>query len=175
MKQTLMITFEALKEEHLPLLLKWLETPHVKAWWDQDVKWTAELIREKYGTYIEGYKIEEGIRKPMKAYIIKIDNLAIGYIQFYNAHDFNRSQPLIDLPESLAALDIFIGDNNFVNQGIGSAVLKKFLLEYVDPVFKACFVDPDRHNIAAIKAYEKAGFKQFKRCHETNEIWMLRQ
>lgn len=31
------ITFETLHESHFTLLLKWLETPHVKKWWDEDV------------------------------------------------------------------------------------------------------------------------------------------
>lgn len=56
------ITFKSLSTNHLPLLLKWLETPHVKAWWYRDVKWTPKLIEEKFASYIEGYKIEDGVR-----------------------------------------------------------------------------------------------------------------
>jgi aminoglycoside 6'-N-acetyltransferase len=44
----MIIEFTPLTEENLPLLLKWLETPHVKKWWDQNVKWTSELIQKKY-------------------------------------------------------------------------------------------------------------------------------
>ena len=50
------ITFKPLSKSHLDLLLKWLETFHVKAWWDQDVKWTMKLVEEKYGHYIKGNK-----------------------------------------------------------------------------------------------------------------------
>jgi aminoglycoside 6'-N-acetyltransferase len=45
------ITFEPLHESHFPLLLKWLEAPHVKKWWDQDVTYTMDLVREKYSSY----------------------------------------------------------------------------------------------------------------------------
>jgi aminoglycoside 6'-N-acetyltransferase len=31
------IAFAPLNESHLSLLLYWLETPHVKLWWDQDI------------------------------------------------------------------------------------------------------------------------------------------
>jgi len=41
-----------------------VEINHVKAWWDQDLPWTPKLIEEKYGSYIHGYKIEKGIKKP---------------------------------------------------------------------------------------------------------------
>jgi len=36
-KHIMNTTFQPLAISHFPLLLQWLETPHVKAWWDQDV------------------------------------------------------------------------------------------------------------------------------------------
>jgi len=48
------ITFTPLQESHFPLLLKWLETPHVKAWWDKDIHWTPELIKKRYASYVQG-------------------------------------------------------------------------------------------------------------------------
>ena len=84
------ITFKPLTKSHLDLLLKWLETPHVKAWWDQDVQWTMKLIKEKYGHYIKGYKKLklEGkiIKKLMWAFIIFFEEMPIGYIQYYTNH-----------------------------------------------------------------------------------------
>lgn len=40
------LTFIPLQERHFPFLLKWLEMPHVKAWWDKDVKWNIDLIKK---------------------------------------------------------------------------------------------------------------------------------
>ena len=51
------ITFKPLNESHFPLLLKWLESPHVKKSWDQDVTYTIELVKEKYSSYVKGYKL----------------------------------------------------------------------------------------------------------------------
>ena len=67
------ITFEPLLESHFPLLLKWLETPHVKAWWDRDIKWTHQSIQQKYSTYVNRYKLDNDISKPINAYIICVD------------------------------------------------------------------------------------------------------
>ena len=90
------ITFKPLSKSHLDLLLAWLETPHVKAWWEQDVKWTMKLIEEKYGHYIKGYKKLQGkekiIKKRMWAFTIFFEEIPIGYIQYYNVHDFPREQ-----------------------------------------------------------------------------------
>ena len=51
------IIFKKLSDSHFPLLLKWLESPHIKEWWDRDVKWTKELIENKYSNYTKGYKV----------------------------------------------------------------------------------------------------------------------
>ena len=168
-----MITFTPLQNQHLPLLLRWLETPHVKAWWDQDVAWTPELIKEKYGTYIEGYKLESGVRKPIHAFIISFDDQPIGYIQYYNAYDFPRDPPLEGLSDSLAAFDIFIGDENYMGKGLGPIIIKQFLRDYIDPNYKACFVDTEIANSNAFKAYEKAGFKYIKTIYDC--VWMIRE
>jgi aminoglycoside 6'-N-acetyltransferase len=75
------ITFTPLTDFHLPLLLEWLKEPHVKAWWDPNVEWTLRRAQEKYRSYIQGYKLENGIKKSIQAYIFYIDKQLVGYIQ----------------------------------------------------------------------------------------------
>ncbi len=168
------ITFMPLSESHFSLLLKWLESSHVKKWWDQDIHWTPELIQQKYGTYVNGYKMEHDIAKPIGAYIICVDEKPIGYIQIYNAHDFSRDKPLTSLPESLAAFDIFIGEADYLKRGIGSKAITIFLDQYAVS-YSYVFVNPDSTNVAAIRTYEKAGFKKIEYQSDTKEIWMLRK
>ena len=171
------ITFKPLQESHFPLLLKWLEAPHVKPWWDPEVCWTKDLIEQKYQSYVQGYKRlnlpDRMIEKPIHAFIIDIDGKEVGYIQYYNAYDFPREQgyEIEGLPKSLASLDIFIGAEDFLNKGLGALVLKKFLKDHIDPHYKACFVDPDGANLKAIHIYEKVGFKTIK---EGPILWMVR-
>lgn len=168
------ITFRPLTESHFPLLLKWLELPHVKAWWDQDVNWTPELIQEKYASYVKGYKLEKNEPKEIHAFIICVNEIPIGYIQFYNAYDFPRAKPLCGLPESLAAFDIFIGEHDYLSKGIGSTALKLFFERFCDPKFDSIFADPESANMAAIRTYEKAGLKRVRENSDAGEIWMLR-
>ncbi|MBP6103998.1 MAG: GNAT family N-acetyltransferase [Gammaproteobacteria bacterium] len=73
------INFIPLAESHFPLLLQWLEMPHVKQWWDQDVSYTIQKVQEKYGSYVQEYKSIGGIHKPIRAYIICLNNQPIGY------------------------------------------------------------------------------------------------
>jgi aminoglycoside 6'-N-acetyltransferase len=168
------ITFKALAESDLELLLRWLETPHIKVWWDSDMVWNKAKVYEKYGSYIKGYKIEDGQVKPLDAYIIYLDARPVGYLQAYNAYDFKRSIPLTDLPKSLAAFDLFLGEEDIRGKGIGPMALKTFFLTW-DKKFDYAFADPDQRNTAAVRAYEKAGFEKIKELPESHELWMLKK
>lgn len=178
------IIFKPFRKTDFPLMLKWLEMPHVKAWWpidqnlgvsgEHNTQWTPELIREKYDSYTKGYKLENGIAKSISAYIIFVDETPIGYIQIYNAHDFSRVKPLTGLPSSLAAFDVLIGEENYLKQGIGSSAIVQFLKDHAD-AYTHIFADPDSNNIAAIRAYEKAGFKKIKDQPNIDEVWMIRE
>jgi aminoglycoside 6'-N-acetyltransferase len=176
-----MIHFEPLQEKHFPLLLKWLETPHVKAWWDQDVHWTMDLIHEKYGKYVKGFKRlkldDQVIEKPIHAFIMCIDGQEVGYIQSYNAYDFPREQgyEIKDMPESLASIDVFMGEKEWVGKGQGPRLMGAFIKEFVFPYFNTVFVDPETANTHAIRAYEKAGFKKIKTTNQGTITWMVRE
>jgi hypothetical protein len=49
-----------------------------------------------------------------------------------------------------------------------------FIDHYCAPSFEFAFVDPNANNIAAIKSYTKAGFKQITTNPNTNEVCMLK-
>lgn len=172
--KSMKISFKPLSEADFTLLLKWLETPHVKSWWDQDIKWDFELIREKFIGCVKGYKVVDGAANPLCACIIYVDDIPIGYIQMYNAYDFARTVPLVRLPPNLGAFDIFIGEEKYLNKGVGSKAIVQFLKEYGDS-YTHIFVDPQSNNFAAIRTYEKAGFKKNIEQPVTGELWMTRE
>ena len=162
------IKFIALSIFDFPLLYKWLEASHVKQWWDEDIINTEEYVEEKYSSYVEGYKLENGKKKPISAFIIYLSDKSIGYIQIYNAYDFDQ---IIDLPKSLGAIDFYIGEEDYLKRGIDNKILKAFDYQEFDHIF----VDPDKNNIVAIKTYEKASFKKIVEHLDTNEVWMIKE
>lgn len=172
---TLSISFVSLKESHFPLLLKWFKEPHIKEWWDKEANYTMKSVYAKYISYIAEYKLDNNIKKFIYPYIINIGGKLAGYIQFYDFYDFPREYNVIseNLPHSLAALDLFIGDPEFIHKGFGTKILELFTKNYVFNKFDCCFVDPEGDNISAIKAYEKAGFERVI-SHAPNIIWLIK-
>jgi RimJ/RimL family protein N-acetyltransferase len=160
-----MITFEPLHAIHLPLLLKWLEESHVKKWWDANIKYTIDLVKEKYEPYINGD------HQSIHAFIICINNIPIGYIQLYNPYDFMKDNPVSNLPENLGGIDMFIGELSYLKKGIGLESLRLFLNNYAFKAYQYIFVDPDYVNVAAVRLYEKVGFVIIKRVKKT--FWMV--
>lgn len=167
------ISFTPLETDHLPLLFEWLQKSHVKIWWDPHVDWTPELLQEKFGSYPDGYYFEDGIKKPLRAFIVELDLQPIAYVQLYEVRNYPGADsiPEDQLPTNSVGLDIFIGEEAFLGKGYGTKILKAFLTQKVAPSQEACFVDPDKNNLKAIGAYEKAGFRTLQEAGKT--LWMV--
>ncbi len=52
----------------------------------------------------------------------------------------------------------------YLYRGLGGEILRRFLVEVVfrDERVRVCVIGPESKNVAAIRAYEKAGFRFFK-------------
>lgn len=149
------ISFERLRTSDLPLIHRWLHTPHVARWWYADIG-TYEEVSAKYSAYIEG-------REPVEPYLILYEDRPIGYIQSYQVSDDEEYKRLVDIEDS-AGVDLFIGEVGLLYKGLGPRLIRRFLEEiiFADTSIEVCIIDPEPENRAAIRAYEKAGFRYFK-------------
>jgi aminoglycoside 6'-N-acetyltransferase len=145
-----LIRFRALEEADLPLLDRWLSTPHVRAWWGRPGP-TLDAIHAQYGPLLRG-------DTDAVAYLVLSSDVPIGYIQRYPVRDeawgLRPSTPAV-------GLDLFIGDPGYLYRGLGPQILRQFLGEIVfsDNTIVECWIDPIARNRAAIRAFEKAGFR----------------
>jgi len=153
------IAFKPLREKDLPLMHRWLNTPHVSEWWSLDGNHhpSMEEVVRHYSPRIKG-------KEPVDVYIIIYDSKAIGMIQSCCLDDEPEEKAIFGIDRSCAGIDLFIGEEDYVHRGLGSGIIREFLKQVVFKKYDVdcCAIDPSVDNKIAIRAYEKAGFKHFK-------------
>jgi aminoglycoside 6'-N-acetyltransferase len=137
--------FRPVEIADLPLLARWLATPHVAAWQGDP----ATELKE----------IESCIGDArMHALIVLCDERPIGYQQSYAPHDWD-GHPYADQPRGTRGVDQFIGEADMLGRGHGSAFVRAFVEWLFDQGAPRVVTDPDPDNGRAIRAYAKAGFR----------------
>jgi RimJ/RimL family protein N-acetyltransferase len=144
--------FRPMTSEDLPLMRRWLESPHMREWWGEP---ETELgyIRDM----IEG-------RDTTRPFIFSADSELVGYIQCWFIGDHQNATWIADhpwlaeLPADAVGVDLSIGDPAKLTQGVGSGALREFAERLIRQGHRTIIIDPDPGNKRAVRAYEKAGF-----------------
>lgn len=158
------IRFQPLTEADLPLMHRWLNTEHVMKHYSPGGR-TFEQVKAKYIPYIQG-------TQPTRPYLILHGDTPVGYIQGYFVEDWPDFVAAVGGVEpGTASIDLFIGEADAVGKGLGSAAVRAFLQEIIfgEMGASACIIGPHANNPAAIRAYEKAGFRYWKTVQEAEE------
>lgn len=150
------LSFRRVTMDDLPLLYRWLTMSHVNEWYGEGNRTYEETVAHYRGS------IEGGT--PTDAYLILLDERPVGYIQGYVIADHPEYAAAVQVEEGAAGVDLYIGEPDLVHRGLGSTALRKFVEEIVfaNPRVSCCVIGPQPENKAAIRAYEKAGFRYFK-------------
>jgi RimJ/RimL family protein N-acetyltransferase len=153
------IAFRPLRKKDMPLMHRWLNTPHVSQWWSLEGNHhpSIEEVVRHFSPRVKG-------QDPVDVYIIIYDDKPIGMIQSCRLDDEPEEKANIGLDRSCAGIDIFIGEEDYVHRGLGSGIIREFLKQVVFKKYDVdcCVIDPSVENKIAVRAYEKAGFKYFK-------------
>lgn len=150
------ITFRKFERSDLPKMCRWHNNYHVAVWW-QNWRPRLEQVEKKYLARIRG-------EEPIEAFIIQVNGIDIGFIQTYLINEFPDYTKWVDIKEKAAGMDLFIGEKGYIHIGLGPLIMRKFLINFVFEMFDviSCIVGPEPANKAAIRAYEKTGFKYIK-------------
>ena len=137
---------------------RWLLEPHVRFWWDEgahDPYPDGQL--EVYRKAIRGVD-------PTDHHLVLLDGRPIGLIQSYRIGDHPAYDRALSLAEAAIGVDIFIGEAALIGKGHGPVILRRYLLDVAFPRFEldVCVIGPSVPNVAAIRAYEKAGFVRLR-------------
>lgn len=152
-------SFHPLRDEDIPLARGWLLEPHVSRWYHDDPKETDY----PEGTIHDWLEAVHG-RDPTDMFVIEMDARPIGIIQSYRVDAYPDYVAEIGaLAEPAFGVDLFIGERELIGKGHGTALLREFVRQGFDRYGVAyCVIGPSRSNAAAIRSYEKAGFRYLK-------------
>jgi len=149
------VSFRRLADADLPLMHRWLNEPGVVRWWEgDDVSWPAVL--SDYGTPT-GDSTEH--------WIASVDGRDIGWIQCYPAADEpeeTESWFALGVDGAAAGIDYLIGDSADRKRGLGSAMIRTFVVDIVfglHPGWSQACAAPYDANTASWRALERAGFR----------------
>lgn len=135
--------FVPMTSADLPLIRRWLETPHVSQWWHDPAE-QFELVSGDLD------------HPEMAQYVVASDRRRFAYLQCYNLSDWNTG--FGPQPEGTRGLDQFIGEVDMLGRGHGSAFIRAFTEQLLASGAPRVVIDPDPANARAIRAYERAGF-----------------
>lgn len=147
------VSFKKLTKEDVPLLAKWFSYSHVNRWWptleqDEGIDHFLKRIRSK-DTF---------------GFIVYRDDKPVGYIQYYyiDPKSEKTGKYLPELLPNSVGTDQFIGEPDLISKGLGTKMITLFIehLRKIEPQVATIIVDPDPANAAAIRCYEKVGFKK---------------
>lgn len=140
----------------------WLRQPEIQRWWGSLSAAEAEVIA--------ALRADMGLCS-----MIEVNGLPIGYAQ---AQD---TQPLADVAHAQTAgtfrVDAFIGEAKVRGQGWGQAALQRVCDEvFATTLALAVIVIVPLKHEAAVRAYEKAGFKWVRVIDDTllGPSWLMR-
>jgi aminoglycoside 6'-N-acetyltransferase len=97
-------------------------------------------------------------------FLIAMNGRPIGVIQSYRVDSYpDYVQEVGKLAEPAFSLDVFIGEPELIGKGHGVGLLRSFVpLMFERYRVDYCVIGPSRSNVAAIRSYEKAGFRYLK-------------
>ena len=136
-------TFRRLTEADLPLMRRWLDTAHVRAWWPDAEKQIALMQQDMDNPDIN-------------MWVVSLIDHAFAYLHDHDAQSFGMPQ-YGDLPRGARVLSTFVGDPDFLGQGHSSgyisARVQELRLHY--PMVAA---GPNTTDTRMIAIYKQAGF-----------------
>jgi aminoglycoside 6'-N-acetyltransferase len=167
------INFRKLQISDLELIYDWFRKPEINKWYAEGKTWSFSDIEQKYLPRIQGKENTPG-------FIIEFDEIAVGFIQYYpltaalpnSLTQENIIDYQIDLTKS-AGIDLFIGETLLLGKGYGPQIIVKFLQTIVFKKYDLVFIDPDKINTRAIKAYQRSGFQPVEDHQDEQTVLMF--
>lgn len=137
------------------LMARWLNTPHVREWWDPDqADATVDTVRATYGPSADPQS--EGVTA-----FIEDGGRAVGFVQFYpwSLEREYCAQVGIEVEPGAWAFDVFIGEPDAIGTGVATRALELVCRHLIgERGASAVVIVTETTNVRAQHVYEKLGF-----------------
>jgi aminoglycoside 6'-N-acetyltransferase len=128
------------------LVRRWLTEPHVEAWWGSRATAEADVTLALSSS-------------SALCRMILYEGNPVGYAQAVDV-DLRRETKPADIPAGSYDVDLFVGAKDLLGKGIGRRALDLLTADvFATTLAVACCVVPSIRNEAAVRAFEKAGFR----------------
>ena len=126
------------------ILRRWESAPHLAGLLgDDDWEWETSLA------------VPHPAQRP---FIAEVDGRPVGFLEILDPF-LDPEHYWGDLPPGYRAIDIWIGEAEFIGKGYGRAMMRQALdLCFADPEVHTVLVDPLPTNTASHRFYERCGF-----------------
>jgi aminoglycoside 6'-N-acetyltransferase len=128
-------------------------------------RWYDDVPTETYpDDTLSDYRAAMRGEDPTDLYVIRLDSRPIGVLQSYRIDDHPEYAAQVALGRPAIGIDLFIGEPDLIGHGHGPALIRSFLRDVAFRRYEVdlCVIGPTLSNVAAIRAYEKAGFRFLK-------------
>jgi aminoglycoside 6'-N-acetyltransferase len=128
-------------------------------------RWYDDVPTETYpDDTLSDYRAAMRGEDPTDLYVIRLDSRPIGVLQSYRIDDHPEYAAQVALSRPAIGIDLFIGEPDLIGHGHGPALIRSFLRDVAFRRYEVdlCVIGPTLSNVAAIRAYEKAGFRFLK-------------
>ena len=140
-------------EGDFPDVARWVNTPHVARWWDDNR--SVEQVASYYGAALRG-------EDPTRMWVWEVNGRSVGFCQDYRIADHPDYALLSGHPDAVG-FDYVIGEPAYVDRGLGTSLLWVFLRDIVVPAYdgvRELFAAPDHRNGRSLRVLAKLGATQ---------------
>ncbi|HEY3798829.1 MAG TPA: GNAT family N-acetyltransferase [Caulobacteraceae bacterium] len=151
------VRFRPLAADDAPLQTRWLNQPHVRAFYQHEPI-TLDEVLEEYGDVVRG-------AEPSFSHIaLSDDGAPFGYIQFYRNVDYLDYAHVIGAYDGIS-VDLYVGEPAFLGAGWGRAMLASYLRDVAFPKYpdeNRCYIAHEPGNVAALRCSTSVGFRPLR-------------
>ena len=154
------IALKPLLDKDISTFGKWLDKEYI-------YKWLCPTGEEYREAWLDEVTNRNGKYSFMKHFIVYCNDKAIGfclYLDCFFEHEYipEHFRIAVDKKEAIYEIGYFIGEEEYLNRGIGKIIVKKLEEKIIEIGGKEILADPDEKNIISIKTLLSNGFIKIK-------------